>query len=224
MSWYLDSDEGASSIFGDGRLISEASSDEGRDDLTYDPSVPVPSLGGGICCIGGAIEGGSFDQRPIEARADVLIYTSDVLTESLDVSGPVRVELFVSSDVRDTDFTVKLIDVYPDGRAYNLDETILRARYRDGFDHEVFMEEGEIYPIEIGPMVTSNVFLPGHRIRLEISSSNFPRFARNLNTGGANFNESEYLVAHNVVHHSGSHPSRIVLTVVDPEGSKAKVD
>ncbi len=216
-TFYLDSEHGAASLFGDGKLVSDLSPQNGSDSLTYDPSVPVPSMGGGICCIGGTIDGGAFDQRSTEARADVLVYTSEPLEQPLEVSGPVRVKIFVSSDAPDTDFTAKLVDVDPKGRAYNLDETILRLRYREGFGQEVFMEEGEVYGVEIGPMVTSNVFLPGHRIRLEISSSNFPRFARNLNTGGANYDESEYRVAHNVVHHSGSHPSRIELTVVESE-------
>ena len=123
--------------------------------------------------------------------------------------------LFVSSDARDTDFTAKLIDVHPDGRAFNLDETVLRARYREGYDKEVFMEDGQVYEIELSSMSTSNVFLPGHRIRLEVSSSNFPRLARNLNTGGANYNESDAIVAHNVVHHSSQYPSRLELTVVE---------
>jgi putative CocE/NonD family hydrolase len=215
MTFFLEGGEGANSLFGDGRLVETTSETPGSDTFTYDPTVPVPSLGGGICCIGGTIDGGSFDQRALEARADVLVYTSDPVEKNLEVSGPVRVKLFVSSDAKDTDFTAKLIDVYPDGRAFNLDETILRVRYREGYDREVLMEEGEIYSIELSPMTTSNVFLPGHRIRLEISSSNFPRFARNLNTGGPNYDESESRVAHNTVHRSGTHASRIELTVVD---------
>ena len=135
--------------------------------------------------------------------------------ERLEVSGTIDITLFVSSDVRDTDFTVKLIDVYPDGTAYNLDETILRARYREGFDTQVFMTEGEVYELTMSPMSTSNVFLPGHRIRVEASSPNFPRLARNLNTGGPNYNESEPVVANNAVHHSPAHPSRVVLSVVE---------
>jgi putative CocE/NonD family hydrolase len=212
---YLGSDGDAASIFGAGVLAASPSGENAPDRFTYDPSVPVPSLGGGICCIGGTIEGGAFDQRSNEARADVLVYTSEPLDEELEVTGPVRVILFVSSDARDTDFTAKLVDVHPDGRAFNLDETVLRARYREGYDKEVFMEEGRIYEIELSPMSTSNVFLPGHRIRLEVSSSNFPRLARNMNTGGANYDESEGVVAHNAVHHSTRYPSRVELTVVE---------
>ena len=177
--------------------------------------MPVPSLGGGICCIGGAVDAGAFDQRPVEARADVLVYTSEPFSENLEVTGTVEVILYVSSDARDTDFTAKLIDVFPDGRAYNLDETIQRARYREGYDKEVFMEVGQVYQVKLSSMVTSNVFQKGHRIRLDVSSSNFPRFVRNLNTGGPNYNESEPTTVRNAVHHSKVHPSRIVLTVAD---------
>ncbi len=215
LTLYLTSDGGANSLFGDGRLLRDVPQREGVDRFVYDPTVPVPSLGGGICCIGGTIDGGSFDQRGIEARIDVLVYTSGPLTEPLEVSGTVRVILHVSSDARDTDFTVKLLDVYPDGRAYNLDETVLRARYREGYDKEVFMEPGKVYELEVSPMSTSNVFAAGHRIRIEVTSSNFPRTARNLNTGGPNYDESEPVTARNAVHHSVARPSRIVLSVVE---------
>ncbi len=109
---------------------------------------------------------------------------------------------------------VKLIDVYPDGRAYNLDETMQRARYRQGYDKEVFMEKGKVYQLEVSPMSTSNVFSAGHRIRVEVTSSNFPRVSRNLNTGGPNYNESQPVTARNAVHHSPAHRSRIVLSVI----------
>lgn len=216
LTLYLDSDGGANSLFGDGRLVRTPASHAAVDRFTYDPTVPVPSLGGGVCCSGDTIEPGAFDQRPVEARIDVLVYTSDPLESPLDVTGPIEVTLHVSSDARDTDFTVKLVDVDPDGRAYNLDETIQRARYRDGYDRTVWMEPGAIYELEMGPMATSNVFQVGHRVRVEISSSNFPRFGRNLNTGGANHDESEPVVARNAIHHSSEHPSRIVLSVVPP--------
>ncbi|HXV76922.1 MAG TPA: CocE/NonD family hydrolase [Candidatus Polarisedimenticolaceae bacterium] len=212
--FYLASDGDANSLFGDGRLEREPPAENRPDRFTYDPTVPVPSLGGGVCCIGGTIEPGAFDQRAIEARADVLVYTSRPLERDLDATGPVRVTLFVSSDAPDTDFTVKLVDVAPDGTAYNLDETIQRVRYRAGYDREVLMKPGEVYELAVSPMSTSNVFLAGHRIRIEVSSSNFPRFARNLNTGGPNHNESEPAVARNVVHHSKRYPSRIELTVL----------
>ena len=122
----------------------------------------------------------------------------------------------MSSDARDTDFTVKLVDVYPDGRAYNLDDTIQRARYREGYDREVFMEQGQVYKLPVSSMSTSNYFGPGHGLRIEVSSSNFPRYARNLNTGGRNCDETEGVVAHNRVHHSKRYPSQIRLSVVKP--------
>lgn len=131
-----------------------------------------------------------------------------------EVSGPVTVTLYVSSDRKDTDFTVKLVDVFPDGRAYNVDETIKRVRYRDGYDKRVWMEPGKVHKVTFEPMTTSNYFDAGHRIRLEVSSSSFPRFDRDLNTGGKNYDESEGLVAHNAVHHSRIYPSQVTLTVV----------
>jgi putative CocE/NonD family hydrolase len=123
--------------------------------------------------------------------------------------------LYVSSDAKDTDFTVKVIDVYPDGRAYNLDESIQRMRYRDGYDKPLtWMEPGKVYKVTLQPLNTSNYFEPGHRLRIEVSSSNFPRFDRNLNTGGNNYDEVKAVVAHNVVHHSKQYPSQITITVV----------
>jgi putative CocE/NonD family hydrolase len=133
----------------------------------------------------------------------------------VEVSGPIEVTLFVSSDAKDTDFTVKLLDVYPDGRAFNLDESIQRARYREGYEGPpVFMEPGEVYEVKVGPLSTSNVFQAGHSLRIEVSSSNFPRFTRNLNTGGNNYDETEGVVANNRVHHSGEFPSHIRVPVV----------
>jgi putative CocE/NonD family hydrolase len=211
---YLGSGGEANSLYGDGRLTWEPAEGAGSDAFPYDPETPVPSLGGGVCCTGGAVRPGSFDQRHLETRHDVLVYTSEPLEEGIEVSGSIGVTLYVSSDARDTDFTVKLIDVQPDGTAYNVDETIQRARYREGYDRQVMMEEGEIYELEISPMTTSAWFEAGHRIRVEVSSSNFPRFARNLNTGGNNYDESEGVVAHNTVHHSPEHPSQIRLPVV----------
>ena len=212
---FLGSGErGANSLFGDGRLQESPDGDTRTSDpFTYDPQVPVPTRGGNFCCLGGRPEG-PFDQRPVEARQDVLVYTGEVLSQPVEVAGSIEVILFVSSDARDTDFTVKLIDVFPDGRAINLDDTILRARYREGFDREVFLEDGEVYELRLGPLSTANVFAAGHRIRVEVSSSNFPRYDRNLTTGGSNYDESEPAVARNVVHHSREHPSRIVLPVL----------
>ena len=176
---------------------------------------PVPSYGGNVCCTGNAVTGGAFDQRKMEARADILVYTSEPLKEGIEVSGPMEATLYVSSDAKDTDFTVKVIDVYPDGTAYNLDETIQRARYREGYEKPpVWMEPRKVYKVALQPMNTSNYFAAEHRIRIEISSSNFPRFDRNFNTGGNTYDEVKGIVAHNAVHHSREHPSQITLTVV----------
>jgi putative CocE/NonD family hydrolase len=150
----------------------------------------------------------------MESRKDILVYSTEILEEGVEVTGFIETVFYVSSDVKDTDFTVKLIDVYPDGRAFNLDETIQRARYRDGYDKEVFMEPGKVYEIKLTPMSTSNYFDKGHRIRIEVSSSNFPRFDRNLNTGGNNFDESVGVKANNVIHHSRNYPSAIRLPLV----------
>jgi putative CocE/NonD family hydrolase len=214
-TYYLTSGGRANSLYGDGRLTTnEPGSEDKADAFTYDPFNPVLSYGGNVCCTGNAIEAGSFDQSKMEARQDILVYTTDPLEEGIEVSGTIEITLYVSSDVKDTDFTVKLLDVYPDGGAYNLDETIQRARYREGYDKQVFMEEGKVYELPVSPMSTSNFFAAGHRIRIEVSSSNFPRFTRNLNTGGKNFDEKEGIVAHNTVHHSRQYPSQIKLPVV----------
>jgi putative CocE/NonD family hydrolase len=212
LTMYLASGGHANSVFGDGFLSADMAT-SGSDTFTYDPMNPVPALGGGVCCNRGAALGGSFDQRGIEARADVLVYTSEPLEEDLDVTGFVRAKLFVSSDAKDTDFTVKLVDVYADGTAYNVDDTILRTRYRDGYDKQVFMQEGEIYELNPTAMSTSYEFKQGHRIRVEVASSKFPQYMRNLNTGGNNYDETEGVVAHNTVHHSAEYPSQIVLPV-----------
>ncbi len=172
-------------------------------------------MGGPVCCTGRNSPPGSFDQRDIEMRNDVLIYTSEALEQGLEVTGNLDVVLYVSSSAKDTDFTAKLIDVYPDGRAFNIEEGILRARYREGQHKTVWMSEGEVYELRIDMDATSNYFGPGHRIRLEISSSNFPRFDRNLNTGGKNYDEADWVVARNSVHHSGAFSSHILLPVVE---------
>ena len=210
-TYYLNS--GGNAGVSDGVLTKKKPKKDKPDAFTYDPMNPVPSLGGNVCCTGNAVEGGAFDQQKMETRDDILVYTSDVLEEGVEVSGFIESTLYVSSDVKDTDFTIKIIDVYPDGKAYNLDETIQRVRYREGYDKELFMEKGEVYKVDLTPMSTSNYFMPGHRIRIEISSSNFPRFARNLNTGGSNYDESEAIVAHNKVHHSKVYPSQIRLPI-----------
>lgn len=220
MTFYLSSGGRANTLNGDGVLSSAAQAQDKSDTFTYDPMNPVPSYGGNVCCTGNAVTGGAFDQRPMEARSDILVYTSDQFKEGSEVSGPMDVTLYVSSDAKDTDFTVKVIDVYPDGTAYNLDETIQRARYREGYEKSpVWMESGKIYKVTLQPMTTSNYFPAGHRLRIEISSSNFPRFDRNLNTGGSNYDEAKGVLAHNSVHHSREYPSQITISVVKRSGS-----
>ena len=214
MTLFLASGGKANTLNGDGALALSAPDRDTPDQFSYDPMNPVSSYGGNVCCTGNAVTGGAFDQRKMEARPDILVYSSEPLKDGLEVSGSITPTLYVSSDAKDTDFTVKLIDVYPDGTAYNLDETIQRARYREGYDKPpVWMENGKVYRIELQPMTTSNYFAPGHRIRIEVSSSNFPRFDRNMNTGGNNYDEAKGVVAHNVVHHSRQYASQVVLTV-----------
>ncbi len=214
-TFYLDSKGRANSLYGDGRLTRQrAGKKDIPDAFTYAPNNPVPSYGGNVCCTGNAVKGGSFDQQEMETRHDILVYTSEPLAKGVEVSGFIESTLYVSSDAKDTDFTIKLIDVYPDGRAYNLDETIQRVRYREGYDKEVFMKAGMVYKLDMTPMSTSNYFAEGHRIRIEVSSSNFPRFDRNLNTGGNNYDESEGVEAHNQIHHSKKYPSQIRVPII----------
>jgi len=214
-TFFLNSSGRANSLYGDGMLTTtKPGAADNPDGFTYDPLNPVTSYGGNVCCIGNAIQGGARDQREMEARNDILVYSTPPLTEGVEMTGSIECTLYVSSDAKDTDFTLKLIDVYPDGRAYNLDETIQLVRYREGYDKEVFMEQGKVYKVELTPLSTSNYFAPGHQIRVEISSSNFPRFDRNLNTGGPNFSESKPVVAHNKVHHSATYPSQVRLPLM----------
>ncbi len=214
-TFYLSSNGKANTMNGDGRLTTAPPAADAPDSFTYDPMNPVTSYGGNVCCTGNAITAGAFDQRKMETREDILVYTSEPFTEGVEVSGPIVPTLYVSSDVKDTDFTVKIIDVEPDGRAFNLDESIQRMRYREGYEKPVvWMEAGKVYKVTLQPLTTSNYFAPGHRLRIEVSSSNFPRFDRNLNTGGNNFDETKGVVAHNKVHHSKQFPSQVTVTVV----------
>ena len=214
-TFYLNSEGNANTRFGDGKLTPYPDQRGKRSDsFDYDPMNPVTSYGGGVCCTGNAVQGGAFDQREMEEREDILVYTSDPLEEGIEMSGFIESVLYLSSDVKDTDLTIKIIDVLPDGTAYNLDETIQRVRYREGYDKEVFMGKDKVYKVELTPMATSNYFKKGHRIRVEVSSSNFPRFSRNLNTGGDNYDESESVVARNTIHHSKRYPSHIKLPFI----------
>ena len=214
-TFYLSSDGSANTMYGDGKLTTlKRKIKNNSDSFLYDPMDPVTSNGGGVCCMGNAVKGGAYDQQEVETRDDVLVYTSKTLKNGFEVTGFINSSIYISSDVKDTDITIKLIDVYPDGTAYNIDETIQRVRYREGYDKEVFMEKGNVYKVDLSQMSTSNYFKKNHKIRIEISSSNFPRFARNLNTGGDNFNESKGIVARNTIHHSKKYPSSISLPIV----------
>jgi putative CocE/NonD family hydrolase len=215
VTFYLSSGGKANTMYGDGSLVASPPEADRPDTFVYDPQNPVMSRGGNVCCTGNAITAGAFDQRVTEARADVLVYTTEPFTEGTEVSGPIAPVLYVSSDVKDTDVTVKVLDVYPDGRAYNLDESIQRLRYRDGYDRPpVWMEPGKVYKVTLQPLTTSNYFAAGHRLRIEVSGSNFPRFDRNLNTGGNNHDEVQGVIARTSVHHSKQHPSQLTITVV----------
>jgi putative CocE/NonD family hydrolase len=193
-----------------------ATSDEQPDTYVSDPANPVPTVGGVLGTTSSKSDKleGAFDQRAVENREDVLVYSSHALADELEVTGNVRVVLHVSSTAPDTDFTAKLVDVYPDGRAFNVSEGILRARYRTGFARETFLTTGEVAELSIDLGATCNAFGVGHRVRLEVASSNFPRFDRNLQTGGRNYDEETWQIATNSIHHGVEHPSRLVLPVV----------
>jgi putative CocE/NonD family hydrolase len=213
--YYLHSDGRANSRNGTGTISTTPPGSEPSDRYVYDPASPVPTIGGPD--FGTPLPGhtaGAANQSPIEVRDDVLVYTTPPLEQGLEVTGPIQAVLYVSSTAKDTDFTTKLVDVASDGTAYNVQEGILRARYREGFDKKVWMRPGEVYEVRVDLSATSNYFAPGHRIRIQVSSSNFPRFDRNLNTGGNNYDETEWAVAKNAVYHSGMHASYIMLPVI----------
>lgn len=211
---YLEGDGPANSAAGAGRLSTAEPTGDFVDTYLYDPRRPVPSLGGTLMSLTGY--DGPADQRPLHDRDDVLVFTTEVLEEPVEVTGPVSARLFVSSSAVDTDFTAKLLDVHPDGRAIVLCDGILRMRYREGLDAPRLMTPGEVYEVEVDLIATANVFLAGHRIMVEISSSNFPRYDRNSNTGGIIAQEhlSDMVAAVNQVHRGAEYPSRIVLPVV----------
>jgi putative CocE/NonD family hydrolase len=212
--WYLHSKSNAQSRLGDGQLKLSKSNPNKSSTLIYDPINPAPSLGGHTCCTGSDKEAGAYDQSEIELRNDILVYSSEVLNRDIEVTGTIKAVLYVSSSALDTDFTVKLVDVYPDGKAYNIQEGAVRMRYRNSLSQAELMTPGDIYKVEVDLNATSNYFAKGHRIRIEISSSNFPRWERNLNTGGNNYDETESITANNTIYHSDTYPSHIVLPVI----------
>jgi len=216
--FYLTSGGRANTLKGDGRLVDAAPSAGGSDAFTYDPAKPVIAHGGEISGVGTDQErnDGAYDQRAIESREDVLVYTSDPLTEDLAVFGYVETELFAGSSAPDTDVTVKLVDVAPDGTAWNIADSIQRMRYRDGDDKQVFMKPGEFYRVTPPAMLVANVFLKGHRVRVEVSSSNFPSYARNLNTANDPYTSTQVAVARNTIAHGAGRLSMVSLPVVKP--------
>lgn len=223
-SYYFTSKGHANTLYGDGALVSAPTGSDQPDAFIYDPGNPVRTFGGGGCCQGNAVKFGSYDQSEHETRNDILVYDSEPFKQGVEVSGPITVTLYVSSSAKDTDFTFKVMDVYPDGKAYNITENIQRMRYRDGYDKPLaWMSPGKVYKVTFQPIDTSNYFATGHKLRVAISSSNFPRFDRNLNTGGNNYDETRWVVAHNAVHHGSQYPSSITITVVPGGGQPAQV-
>ena len=187
---------------------------EPSDSYVYNPMNPTPTFGGPLCCDEKHMEPGPRDQRGVENRDDVLVYSTPPMQRDTEVTGPVTATLFVKSSAVDTDFTAKLVDVGPDGFARDLTEGILRMRYRDSPEHPNFMNPGQTYQITVDLWATSNVFLKGHSIRLEIASSNFPRFDRNLNTGEEIMFAHTSVPATNVILHDAQHPSALVLPMM----------
>ena len=212
--FHLHSGGRANSLAGDGVLSPVPPEGEPADRFVYDPASPVRTQGGGNCCDHDHLAPGIYDQQPVERRMDVLVYSTPPLEADIEVTGPVIAELFVSSSALDTDFTAKLVDVYPDGFARNLADGILRLRYRSSFEKAELLVPGETYKITIDLWATSNLFRKGHRIRLEVSSSNFPRYDRNLNTGEELIGAQQIVVASQTVYHDREHPSALILPVV----------
>ena len=212
--FYLHSQGKANSAMGNGTISNKAPGEESPDRFVDDPSNPVPTLGGRLCCDSEHLEPGARDQRPNEARQDVLVYSTPPLAHDLNVTGPVQLKLYASSSAVDTDFTAKLVDVSPDGFARNITGGIIRARYRNSAEHPEFITPGQLYQFTIDLWATSNVFLAGHRLRLEVAGSNFPRFDRNLNTGESPETGSRWIKATDTIYHDAAHPSALVLPVM----------
>ena len=207
--FYLRADEG---------LTHETPAEEPPDEFRYDPRDPVPTVGGNTVLPGGGFLLGPRDRRAVQQRTDVLVYASDILQRDTEVTGPVSARLYVTTSARDTDFTLALIDMYPDGRAIGIADGILRMRYRGGFEAQGATEPERVYEIKVDLVGTSNVFRAGHRIGVEISSSNFPRFDRNPNHGGviAEATERDFVVASQRVFHDAARASYVTLPVVPP--------
>jgi len=216
--YFLHSGGSANSLRGDGGLSLTAPKKETSDKFTYDPANPMPTIGGSLCCDAEHYEPGPRDQRAAENRDDVLVYSTGPLAEDFEVTGPVTLELWVRSSAVDTDFTAKLVDVSPGGFAMNLTDGILRMRYRDSQEKPEPMNPGQVYKISVDLWATSNVFKKGHIMRLEVSSSNFPRFDRNLNTAADQATSREFVSATNSILHDAEHPSALLVPVI-PAGA-----
>jgi len=212
--YYLHSTGASNGVAGDGALNTSAPASEKQDQFVYDPNDPVPTLGGPLCCGPLSTGIGPQDQRTAETRNDVLNFTTPAFTQDTEVTGPVSLDLWVSSSAVDTDFTGKLLDVWPNGYAQNLTEGILRMRYRNSQEKPELANPGEVYHITVDLWSTSNIFLAGHKLRLEVSSSNFPRFDRNMNTGEDQSRATRFVKATNTIYHDKAHPSALVLPIV----------
>jgi hypothetical protein len=219
--WYLAGGGRANTLKGDGTLTDRPPGRGAQDRFVFDPNDPAPTRGGAVCCNPRVFPWGPMDQRPVEQRQDVLVYTSAPLTRDLEVIGPVKAILFAATSAKDTDFTAKLVDVYPDGEARNLTDGILRLRYRDSLEKPELAKPGEVYKMTIDAGVTANVFRKGHRIRVEISSSNFPRFDRNSNTGGRIADETILTRANQTVYHDREHRSQLTLVTMPRKRAQA---
>jgi hypothetical protein len=208
--FYLHSGGRANTLYGDGKLSTEAPGTEKTDNYSYDPSNPVAFI------TDPSFEqiGGPDDYRAIERRDDVLVYTSDAMTEDTEVCGPVTANLYASTSAKDTDFTAKLIDVWSNGFAERLSDGIVRARFRTGMEKQVPIEPGSVYEYKIDVWNTCQMFLRGHRIRVEVSSSAFPKYSRNLNTGAPLGRTSDMVTAHQTILHDQQHPSYVTLPIV----------
>ena len=214
VSFYLHSGGRANSLNGDGRLSRETPGDQPPDVYLYNPMNPVPTVGGGLCCDPAFMAPGAYDQRWVEGRDDVLVYSTPPLAEDVEATGPVSVTLYASTNASDTDFTAKLVDVEPSGYARNLTDGIIRARYRNGRGPASYIQPGRVHEYAIDLWATSNLFKKGHRIRVEISSSNFPRFDRNANTGDEIGSDATFVPALQTVYHTSEYPSRVDLPIV----------
>jgi putative CocE/NonD family hydrolase len=212
--YYLHSEGSANTLEGDGALAEESPGAEPPDRFVYDPLDPVPTIGGALCCDSTYNPGGPYDQAPIERRRDVLVYSTRPLKRAIEVTGPVILNLFASTSAGDTDFTAKLVDVWPCGYAQLLTQGIIRARYRESRRKAKFVVPGKVYEYAIDVWPTSNLFRRDHRIRLEVSSSNFPHFDRNMNTTRPVAEESRPVIAVQQVYHDRAQQSRLVLPII----------